>query len=328
VSEIQALKKTLDRQRIEYSEYAELKRYTTFRIGGPARLLVFPDNSRRLQQVAESAAEFGLPCKVLGMGSNVLVADLGFDGVVIINRSTHWEIRRLESLPGLGENVADVAVRVDSGMPVNSLMKTLFKEGITGLEWFAGIPASVGGAIYTNMHGGDYFFGDLVVNAALFDGQSTREVDGVYFQFEYDRSRLHDTSELVLWADLRLKKGNVENARQRASQQLKSKAHYPHRSAGCVFRNLSEEDRRRLNLPTASVGYIMDKVLQLKGHRIGDAIISRQHAAFIENIGNARATDVNQLIKLMQTKAAEQLGVDLKLEIELIGNFEELIAED
>jgi len=140
VSEIQALKKALDRQRIDYYENAELKRYTTFRIGGPARLLVFPDNSRRLLPVVESAAEFGLPCKVLGMGSNVLVSDLGFDGVVIINRSTHWQIRRSESLPGSGENAADVVVRVDSGMPINRLMQTLFKEGITGLEWFAGIP--------------------------------------------------------------------------------------------------------------------------------------------------------------------------------------------
>lgn len=323
MSKIQALKKTLDRQRIDHYENAELKRHTTFRIGGPARLLAFPNNSRRLQQVAESAAEFGLPCRVLGVGSNVLVSDLGFDGVVIINRSTHWEIRRSESLPGSGESAADVVVRVDSGMPVNRLMQTLFKEGITGLEWFAGIPATVGGAIYTNMHGGDYFFGDLVGNAALFDGQSTRVVDGAYFQFEYDRSRLHDTRELVLWADVLLKNGNVENARQQALRQLKSKSHYPHRSAGCVFRNLSEEDRRRLNLPTASVGYIMDKVLHLKGYRIGDAIISHHHAAFIENIGNARAADVNQLIKLMQTKATEQLGVDLKLEIELIGNFEE-----
>ncbi|MCD6440510.1 MAG: UDP-N-acetylmuramate dehydrogenase [Candidatus Marinimicrobia bacterium] len=328
MSEIQALKKALDRQRIDHYENAELKRYTTFRIGGPARLLVFPDNSRRLLPVVESAAEFGLPCKVLGMGSNVLVSDLGFDGVVIINRSTHWQIRRSESLPGSGENAADVIVRVDSGMPINRLMQTLFKEGITGLEWFAGIPATVGGAIYMNMHGGDYFFGDLVSNVALFDGQSARIVNGAYFQFEYDRSRLHDIRELILWADLRLKKGNVEDARKRALQQLKSKSHYPHRSAGCVFRNLSEKDRQRLNLPTASVGYIMDKVLQLKGYRIGDAIISHHHAAFIENIGNARATDVNQLIKLMQTKAAEQLGVDLKLEIELIGNFEGKIAED
>ena len=215
--------------------------------------------------------------------------------------------------------VSEINIRVDSGVRIDFLRKAMYQDGITGLEWFTGIPSTVGGAIYMNMHGGEYFFGDLVESASVTDGQNKKWVDQDYFKFAYDWSILHKTREIVLEADLRLKKGDVEKAQLLAKKWAKAKAFQPRRSVGCIFKNLSSAEQLSLNLPTPSVGYVIDQVLKLKGTRIGDAVISPRHAAFIENIGQAKAKDVLDLIHLIKRKAKAELDINLKEEIEFIG---------
>lgn len=323
-----------------------LSRHVTLRVGGPARYFVTATSTEQIEQAIKLAREFEKPYFVLGWGSNIIVSDHGFPGLVIQNRAQSWRIlqeaaegdvasaaaaRRFEpcgeafyTTEGLDYSDAEappVLVRVDSGAKIGPLMNALFRERVTGLQWFAGIPATVGGAIYMNMHGGPHFFGDLVARALLFDGTATRNVEHGYFAFDYDYSVLHQTKEIVLRADLSLRRGEAARAVQIAREWASRKSLQPQISAGCVFRNLSQEEQARLRLPTSSIGYLIDHVLRLKGERRGDAIISPQHAAFIENLGSAKAGEVAELIELIRNKARVELGLELITEVELIGKF-------
>jgi UDP-N-acetylmuramate dehydrogenase len=323
-----------------------LSRHTTLRVGGPARYFITATSTEQIEQAIKLSRQFEIPYFVLGWGSNLIVSDHGFPGLVIQNRAQSWRIleeeiasaassgdtpRRFETLGeeyyttrGLDYSDAEappVLVRVDSGAKIGPLMNALFREGLTGLQWFAGIPATVGGAIYMNMHGGPHFFGDLVAAALLFDGKVAREAEQSYFAFDYDYSVLHQTKETILRADLKLRRGDVARATQIAREWAARKSLQPQISAGCVFRNLNQEEQSRLQLPTSSLGYLIDHVLKLKGERRGDAIISPQHAAFIENLGNAKAAEVMALMALIQEKAKAELRLELVPEVELLGRF-------
>lgn len=324
----------------KYNEH--LSTHTTIGVGGKASLFVEVRTSSQLINVLEITKTENINSFVLGNGSNVIFPDEGFDGLIILNKSRNWEIldtvnsKRQKDyvLPRIDNPIEhsgilnyddntneSIIVRVDSGMKINILMKKLFEKGITGLQWFAGIPSTVGGAIYMNMHGGSHFFGQLVISARLFDGGKIKSVSNSYFHFDYDWSILHQTREIIIDAGLELKKGNVEQAKKFVRSWAKIKSIQPQKSAGCIFKNLSKVQQSELELPSSSAGYIIDKILQLKGIKKGGAIISNNHAAFIENTGNACADDIVYLINLVQEKAFEKLGITLELEVELKGKF-------
>ncbi len=315
---------------------------TTLRVGGPARYFLEVRDSSQLLQAVQLAREFELPFKVLGNGSNVLVADNGFDGLVIHNTGRRLEIldewptgfqmpRQASGLSYLEENdipsksgdaSGQVLVEVEAGCLLQSLIRRLHRHGIWGLEWFAGIPASVGGAVYMNAHGGPLFFGDFVYRARLLRNTGIATVPPTYFQFDYDYSVLHRTGETVIDVTLCLFRGDVSEARAHFRRWAHAKRNQPRKSAGCIFRNLSREQQQRLALPTASTGYFIDKLLGMKGLKIGGAVISSAHAAFIENVGGARAVDVWRLIQFVRHEARCRYDIELQLEIELIGEFE------
>jgi UDP-N-acetylmuramate dehydrogenase len=327
--------------------------HTTLGVGGPAARLATAATTEQLQKGIRLAHTYGIPVFVLGWGSNLIVSDRGFPGLVIKNRAQSWRVihepnsvttntsppiparlkpadegyYQIDDLLYSEEEAAPVIVQVESGAKIDTLMKALFKQGITGLQWFAGIPATVGGAIYMNMHGGYHFFGDFVHQALLFHPQAAdtdggfKQVDQSYFQFDYDYSILQKTKETALWAQLKLYRGDVQRAQATAREWARRKALQPQRSAGCIFRNLSSEEQKRLHLPTPSIGYLVEHVLKLKGVRCGDAIISPRHAAFIENLGKARAEEVKALIGLVAEKAKNELGLELQKEVEYLGEF-------
>jgi len=201
-------------------------------------------------------------------------------------------------------------------------MKELFDQGITGLQWYAGVPATIGGSIFMNMHGGHHFFGDIVFRAELFDGEKARWEPQRYFNFNYDWSILHNTREIVLRAELVLRKGDPQKAREQARKWARSKSQQPQRSAGCIFQNLNPDQQQKLKLDTPSVGYVVDKLLGLKGVSCGDAVIAPSHAAFIVNKGKASANDVYYLYKRIQDASREKLGIELQPEVEFIGDFD------
>ncbi len=321
---------------------ASLSAYTTFKVGGPARYLLIARHRQQIIDTLTLCAEREIPRLIIGGGSNLLISDKGFPGVVIVTRNEHFEIleekappppqlntaSRLQTLepprrlPQLNRESEDmVLVRVQAGTRLIKLIKALHERGVYGLEWFSGIPATVGGALYMNMHGAHDYFGQFVHSALLFDGEKTRREFNPYFEFDYDYSILHKTRETVLEVDLLLYRGAVETARHLGREWARVKAIQPQRSAGCIFRNLTPEEQKQLGLPSPSVGYLIEHVLGLKGHRIGDALISPTHAAFIENAGKATAADVRRLLEKVQTEAREQLGLRLIPEVEFIGEF-------
>lgn len=331
------------------AENHALADYTTFHVGGPSDIAAFPENTNQLKEIVKLCSAHSIPVKVLGGGSNVIISDKGFRGVVVINKSTNWEIVKEENslnmeietqeqikarLESYGEeyytteglNYKDpqekrILVKASSGVRLIPFIKSMFLNNITGLQWFSGIPASVGGAIYMNMHGGSYFFGDLVQSALLFDGTKTKTVDNSYFKFDYDWSYLHETKEVILEANLFLYKGNIKKARDLSVTWARRKSLQPQKSAGCVFQNLSTEEQERLKLPTPSIGYLIDHVLDLKGAQKGGAVISYNHAAFIENRRNATANEVHYLYNIIKEQAKKQCNLDLKSEVEFIGEF-------
>jgi UDP-N-acetylmuramate dehydrogenase len=317
-----------------------LAEQTTFGIGGPAEYFYLAKTTADLIKAVKTARQNHLAFIVLGNASNVLVPDKGIKGLVIKNQTS--QIKVLSTPPGklaapqiparfksLDKSFQDMAqleydeskyppilVEMDSGVFLPKAIFSLINQGITGLEWFAGIPATIGGACYINLHGGHKFFSDYLFNAKILTkANQVKTVPPGYFQFSYDQSKLKTKKEIVLSATLRLYRGPKEKALKIAQAWAEKKSHQPQRSAGCIFRNLSQAEQKKLGLPTSSIGYLMDKVLKLKGKTIGQARISPKHAGFIENLGGARAKDVIQLIKLMKQTAKKKLNLNLKLEI-------------
>ncbi len=322
-----------------------LAAYTTMGVGGTADYLVIAESAAEITDTIRLCLDHRVPYKMLGGGSNVIISDRGFRGVVIINRFRHWKLLddrpavvppaqtaarlatlgdqfyHLEGLEYSDRDAPPVLVQVGAGARIVPLMKALYKINLTGLQWFAGIPATVGGAIYMNMHGARDFFGDLVHSALIFNGRQTRRVDHDWFAFDYDWSKLHDTGEIVLSAELVLRRGDPRQAWNLSRDWARRKALQPQKSAGCIFHNLTPAEQQRLELPTPSIGYLLDRVLGLKGLRRGDAIISPSHAAFIENLGKATAADVYALFQQIRETAREKLNLDLQPEVEFIGDF-------
>ncbi len=282
--------------------------YTTFGIGGPARLLADVPDAVRLQEAVLWAERRGVPYTVLGRGSNVLVSDAGFDGLVVRNaRST-----RLELLPRY-------RVRADSGVAIERLLAATVDLGWSGLEHFAGIPSTLGGALWQNMHflspdrSRLVFAGDLVEAATVLVDGVVERVDRDWFGFGYDVSALRDGDAVLLEATLRLAPADPQAVREvvRANLAWRAERHPPGaatRSAGCVFRN-----------PRGSSAARAIDAAGLKGFRVGGAVVSRRHANFVLNAGGASASDVRALIDRVAVRVRRHSGLVLRPELAFVG---------
>lgn len=290
---------------------------TTFRIGGPADFLIEVDQKEELKEAFFWAKNRRLPLTVLGGGSNVLVSDKGIRGVVVVNRTKGVRLKRKEK--------GVVGLEVESGVKLGGLIKRLLKKGITGLERFVGIPGSIGGAIFNNIHGKEGFLFQAVVESVevLDEEGKVKKVSKEECQFDYDFSRFQKSGEIILAANLLLPQTDLREAKRVVEEWGRKKIlSQPQNSAGCVFKNLTLEQQQTLGLPTVSMGYVIDKILKLKGKQIGGAKISEKHANFIVNeTGRAKAADVLALIRLVKRKCQEKLGFEPELEIFLLGEF-------
>lgn len=283
--------------------------YTTFGIGGPARLLVDVATSEELRHAVCWAQREGLSHTVLGRGSNVLAADRGFDGLVVRNaRSTRLEL------------LGDTCVRAESGVGIDRLIAATVAVGWSGLEHFAGIPSTLGGALWQNLHflapdrSRLVFLGDLVQSATVLLDGAVERVTRDWFRFGYDESVLRSGNEaVVLDATLRLSPGRPRELRDvvRANLAWRAERHPAGavtRSAGCVFRNP----------PGTSAARVIDGA-GLKGARVGGAIVSRRHANFVLNTGSATASDVRTLIADVTERVAARSGLRLEPELDFLG---------
>lgn len=285
-------------------------RHTTFRIGGPADLFLVVRSTSQLANAIRLARAYGVPYRVLGTGANILVGDGGIRGLVIKN-----EAREIELLP-------DRRIRAGSGATVAELIEFTRLRGLSGLEHFAGIPSSVGGALWQNLHflspdrTETVFISEILAGAAVLTAEGDeREVEVDYFRFGYDDSVLHHRDDVVLDATFR-----VEPCPSEAI-------------AVVIERNLAWRRERHPNLDSfPSAGSIFKKIegvgagrlidqCGLKGLILGGAQISPRHANFIVNLGGASARHVMGLVTLCQERVRERFGVTLEMEVGRVGEF-------
>ncbi len=276
-----------------------LRRYTSLGIGGPAQALVFPSDAEDLQQLLKLAHDAAIPFYVLGAGSNLLVRDGGFKGLVV---SLCLGFKRISHR----ENI----IKVQAGAHVSKLLAYAQANNLGGLEFLAGIPGTVGGAVAMNAGAGGSEIGQRVKAVSVL----TPDVQYVRFtrekiNFGYRSSSLADCG-IVLGAELELSPMDSGAVADKVSRFLSErKRNQPAgSSAGSIFKNP----------PGDYAGRLIEEA-GLKGVSIGDAQVSAQHGNFILNKGTASARDVEALIQLVQKEVARKKGVCLEPEVKIIG---------
>lgn len=286
---------------------------TTFQVGGSADLLYRARTADELTAAVRAARDTSTPYFVLGRGANILVGDGGFRGLII-----HSAVEGIDFLDG---------DRVRAGAGVDTypdLIEATVSQGLGGLHHFVGIPSSVGGALWQNLHflspaperGRTVFIAEVLESASILTQEGERRtVDVEYFGFGYDYSVLHVRDDIVLEAVFRLTVQPEEELRRIMEENLawRSKRHpdldrYP--CAGSIFKKVEG----------VGAGRLIDEC-GLKGHRHGNAEIYGGHANIIVNLGGATAAEVRHLIDLAQTTVATELGHELVPEITFVGDF-------
>lgn len=278
----------------------DIKKYTTYKVGGHAWALVSPYTVSDLQQLLRLLKDKHIKFKVIGFGSNLIFDDGMYEGVLI----------RLDNLDGL--TIRDREITVGAGYSLMKLSLKTARLGLSGLEFASGIPGSIGGAIFMNAGAYNSDMGYVVRSIRVLTPDL--EVKTMYnyeLDFHYRSSFLQkDPGYICLEAKIILKPGNIDeitelisNRRQRRmeSQPLE----YP--SAGSVFRN-----------PEGKSAWSLIEEIGYKGKHIGDAYVSEKHANFIINKGHAKGSDVKKLILEIQQKVKEEKGITLKIEQEFV----------
>jgi UDP-N-acetylmuramate dehydrogenase len=287
-------------------ENVALSSYTAARIGGPADALLFVRSADELVQAAEKLWKMDVPFSLLGGGSNVLVSDKGVRGVVIINRA------RLVKFDSQAEQPS---VHAESGVTPNDIAQRAARLGLAGFEWAAGIPGSLGGAVYGNAGAFDSDIAGNLISLDLFHRQHGRQVWPVKkMKYGYRTSMLKREHPPVFILSVRLALSHADPqaiwAKMEQFSEQRRNTQPPGASMGSMFKNPTGEKAGRLI-----------EAAGLKGRRIGNAEISTQHANFFINHGQTRSEDMKALIELVQNTVAEKFGVNLELEVELIGEW-------
>ena len=322
------LETALGKSRLKHNEPLFL--HTYFKIGGPADIFFEATTTDDLIRAVKLAHHHHIPFFILGGGSNILIGDKGFRGLIIKNRADSVRTVAFQGkITALKPQVNQALVEADSGTLLNKLVRYTIEENLQGLESFLSVPGTVGGAIYNNSHyrpEKNEFVGKLLHSATLIDKNGDlKEVDYNYFKFKYDYSILHETHEVIIKTIFALQGGNRDQLWEKATECVRRRNERQPigiACSGCTFRNISQADAIRLATPnyTQSAGYLIDQA-RLKGTQVGKARISSVHASFIENTGGATAQDVLALIEKIKFTVLEKFGIKLELEIFLVGEF-------
>lgn len=329
--------------------------HTTVKIGGPADIWYEAPSTDDFVKAIKKARELGIPVTILGRGANTLISDNGIRGLVIKSGSRHIAVENEEVVEESEEFVAKiearwesaseeeggrtmyefkdldydesglpkVAVTIDSGVDMPFAINYLLSQGLTGLQWYARVPGTLGGWIHNNVHGGSHFIMELVDEVTVLTPENEiKTYPKSELGLGYDQSRFHNSAEIILSAKLNLYRGDKLKARAAFTEWAKRKSIQPAISVGCVFQNIPQEIRAERNFPTTSVGYIVEHQLKMTGFRIGDAMVSPNHHNFIVNMGKATAADYLAVIKEITRRTKQELNIEIKPEIFFLG-FEE-----
>jgi UDP-N-acetylmuramate dehydrogenase len=289
--------------------------FTTFRIGGPADLLFEATSADALANAVLAARELDVPYFVLGLGANVLVGDRGFRGLVIRNTASAHEFRESGDVCHLW---------TESGAIVKNLIQESVARGWSGLEHYVGIPSTVGGAIWQNLHflspaperERTMFIAEVFESCEILSEENERKtVDANYVNFAYDDTVFHHRRDIVLSSTFKLARAEQAVLHRILQENLSWRGgRHPwldwHPSAGSIFKKIEG----------VGAGRLVDQC-GLKGYRNGGAQISHIHANIMVNLGNATASDVRGLISHAQQTVEKRCGVHLEPEIGFIGDF-------
>jgi len=289
--------------------------YTTFQIGGPADLFYDATSAAALADAVVAARETGVPYFVLGLGANILVGDRGFRGVVIRNTARAHEFREMGD---------ECKLWSESGAVIKDLIREAVARGWSGLEHYVGIPSTVGGAIWQNLHflspaperERTMFIAEVFDSCDILSEESERKTVGAdYVRFGYDDTVFHHRRDIVLTTTFRLSRGDQAAMHRVLQENLSWRgSRHPwldwHPSAGSIFKKIEG----------VGAGRLVDQS-GLKGFRQGNAQISHIHANILVNLGGATAADVRKLISIAQRTVEEKCGVHLEPEIGFIGEF-------
>lgn len=285
-----------------------LARHTYYRIGGPTPLMLIPKGEDDLRWIQQGVQRTGCRTFVLGLGSNILISDRGFPGVVIKTSRLNQDIKG---------NRSTGRVKTGCSVAVSSLLRRAAQEGWAGFECLAGVPGSVGGVVVMNAgtHLGEAKDRIRSVQSIDFNTLQTRDWSGDELGFEYRRNLFLPSGSIVLSCEWRIEWEDASIVKKRIDETLdRRKATQPvdFPSCGSVFKNPESSGMRAWQ--------VVDK-LGLRGHRVGNAQFAEKHSNFIINLGGASAQDVKSLIDLAKARANSELGVVLEEEVKFLGDY-------
>jgi UDP-N-acetylmuramate dehydrogenase len=283
--------------------------FTTMRVGGPADFLAVAKTTDEVVRLVRAAQALGMPWRIIGRGSNLLVSDKGVRGLVI--RNTAAELRVLP-----GDTPETAVVRADAGVSCANLASRCAKEGLTDLEFAVAIPGTIGGAVVQDAGAHGSQMADVLISVEYLtrDGELARlPVEQLELGYRTSRFKQPPRGEAVLRADLRLHRApaDVVAERVREIREWRAASQPTEPSAGSIFTN-----------PPGDYAGRLIEAAGLKGFQIGGAQISPKHANFVVNPGGeARATDVAALIERAQAEVLAKFGIHLEPEVEKIGDW-------
>lgn len=279
-----------------------MKKHTNFKIGGNADVFVIAKSIEEIKCVIKFSKENNIPLTILGNGSNVLVSDKGIRGIVLQIGLKEIKVEKHEN----------ALIEVDAGAMLGALAQILLKQSISGFEFAAGIPGSIGGAIRMNAgaYGGE--MKDIVKNVTVLNEKGEINIlTNEECEFSYRHSRFTNSKEIIIKATLELPFGNENEIKAKMDEYAQSR-----------------KEKQPLNLPSAGstfkrgADFITAKLIDecgLKGYTSGDAQVSTLHAGFVVNLGNATAQDVLSVVNHVKQVVLEKTGKQIELEIELLG---------
>jgi len=290
-------------ENLQVDEKVPLKDYTSFKVGGPAAIMVSPATKEALQRILQKTSQFNIDVLVLGRGSNIIVSDSGFSGLVIyMGRLNKIEVKEEKLFAEAGASLANTAA-------------VALEHSLTGLEFASGIPGTVGGAVFMNAgaYGGE--IKDIIESADLFNNK------GQFFylpekklELSYRTSILQKKKMILYRIKLNLKKGKKEKIKKltkELNRKRKEKQPLNMPSAGSMFKRP----------PDNYAGKLIEEA-GMKGVQIGGARVSKKHAGFIVNCGQASARDIKELIEEVQACVFQKSGIQLEPEPRFIGDFD------
>jgi len=278
-----------------------MKEHTSMRVGGKAAVLVLPSCAEEIGEVVKALKEDDVPHAVMGNGTNLIVSDNGYSGVIIKLADNFSAI-----------SVAEDEIIAQAGASLAAVSNAAWKAGLTGLEFASGIPGTIGGAVAMNAGAYDGEMKDVVIQTTCLDENSEIvHLNGEQHEFGYRKSAVQKNRLLVLETAMKLHKGDPEKIKEKMQ---------------CL--NARRRERQPLNLPSAGSifkrppDHFAGKLIEeagLRGYRIGGAQVSDKHCGFIVNTGDATAADIIALIQLVKEKVFQNSGVMLEEEVKVLG---------